>query len=285
MAYRTTAITLLGLAGAALLAKNGEAASFNCQAAATPTEKAICANGQLSSLDDQTSGMYYAIIGASWPAATLSAVKSAQAKFLKQRDSCGADVNCLVDAYTSQIMYLTRTEKELPPSTGDWASFTSPTSDFSIRYPRGYTVDPAYNYQAFGGDTDISGVSFTIPEAMTKGTNLDSDTHVSVETLPHAVSCTADLFLSEDPSGVGKVHKVKEGDTEYSVMQADEGAAGNIYEQYLYALIGISPCLAVRYLIHSGDVGAYDPATVHAFDKPALLSQFDRIRKSLVIGR
>ena len=101
MAYRSVTITLLGLAGGALLTKNCEAASFDCQAAATPTEKAICANSQLSSLDDQTSAMYHAIIGASLPAATLSAVKSAQVKFLQQRDICGTDFNCLVDAYTS----------------------------------------------------------------------------------------------------------------------------------------------------------------------------------------
>ena len=284
MAYRSVTITLLGLAGAALLTKNGEAASFDCQAAATPTEKAICANSQLSSLDDQTSAMYYAIIGASLPAATLSAVKSAQVKFLQQRDSCGADVNCLVDAYTSQITYLKQTEKELPPSTGGWATFTSPTSDFSIRYPRGYTVDTTYSYQD-GGVTDIPGVSFTIPEAMTKGTNLDVDTYVSVETLPHAVACTADLFVSEDPSDVGKVHTVKEGETEYSVVQASEGVAGSVYDQYLYALIGTSPCLAVRYFIHSDQIEDYDPGTVHAFDRPALLRQFDQMRKSLVIGR
>jgi hypothetical protein len=55
-----------------------------------------------------------------------------------------------------------------------------------------------------------------------------------------------------------------------------------VYEQYAYALIGSSPCLAVRYFIHPGEMGAYD-ASVHAFDRPALLSQFDRIRKSLVI--
>lgn len=284
MAHCSVTIALLGLAWAGLFANNGEAASFDCQAAATPTEKVICADSRLSSLDDQTSAMYYAIVGASLPALTLSAVKAAQVKFLQQRDSCGADVNCLVDVYTSQITYLEQTGKELPPSTGDWATFTSPTSGFSISYPRGYTVDTTYSYQD-GGAAGIPGVSFTIPEAITKGTNLDADTYVSVETLPDAVACTADLFLSEDPSGTGKVRTVKEGETEYSVMQASEGAAGNVYDQYLYALIGSSPCLAVRYFIHSGNMGMYDPGTVHAFDRPALLTQFDKIRKSLVIGR
>jgi uncharacterized protein len=113
MAHRSFVLALPILACAALAPSAGLAASFNCKAAATATEKAICANGQLSSLDDQTSGMYYTIVGASPPAATLSAVKSAQAKFLQQRDSCGADFNCLVDAYTSQIMYLKQTKEQL----------------------------------------------------------------------------------------------------------------------------------------------------------------------------
>jgi len=113
IAYRSFALALPLLALAALAPGAAEAASFNCKAAATPTEKAICGNNQLSSLDDQTSGMYYTIIGASPPAATLSAVKSAQATFLRQRDSCGADFNCLVDAYTSQIMYLKQTKEQL----------------------------------------------------------------------------------------------------------------------------------------------------------------------------
>ena len=113
MAYRSFAWALPLLAFAVLAPSVGHAASFNCKAAATPTEKAICGNNQLSSLDDQTSGMYYTILGASPPAATLSAVKNAQASFLKQRDSCGADFNCLVDAYTSQIMYLKQTKEQL----------------------------------------------------------------------------------------------------------------------------------------------------------------------------
>jgi membrane-bound inhibitor of C-type lysozyme len=168
------------------------------------------------------------------------------------------------------------------PGTGDWTSFASPAFGFSVRYPRGYTVDPAYRYQALGPGKEISGVSFTIPEAMTKGTNLGSDTRVSVETLPKAESCTAGPFLS---SVMGKVRKVKEGGVEYSVAELDDAGAGNLFEEHVYALVGTSPCLAVRYFIHSANIGNFDPGTVRAFDKPALLRPFDKIRKSLVIGR
>jgi len=36
----------------------------------------------------------------------VSQVKSQQVKFLQQRNACGANYNCLVSAYTAQIMYL-----------------------------------------------------------------------------------------------------------------------------------------------------------------------------------
>lgn len=84
----------------------GHAASFNCALAATPTEHAICDNPQVSTLDEQTAGLYYRIISSGAPASTVSQVKASQVNFLAQRNSCGAGYNCLISAYTSQIMYL-----------------------------------------------------------------------------------------------------------------------------------------------------------------------------------
>jgi uncharacterized protein len=84
----------------------GHAASFNCALAKTPTEHAICDNPQVSTLDEQTSGLYYQIISSGAPVATVSQVKASQVNFLAQRNSCGAGYDCLISAYTSQIMYL-----------------------------------------------------------------------------------------------------------------------------------------------------------------------------------
>jgi uncharacterized protein len=79
------------------------AASFNCTHAALVT---ICSDQQLNRLDEQTAGMYYLIVASGAPAATIRGVKSQQGKFLAQRNGCGTNHNCLIDAYTSQIMYL-----------------------------------------------------------------------------------------------------------------------------------------------------------------------------------
>lgn len=89
------------------------AASFNCQQASLPAEKAICANTNLSHLDEQTAGMYFTIVGSGAPAATVTEVKSSQAKFVQIRNACGANVDCLVDAYTSQMMFLKNIKSNL----------------------------------------------------------------------------------------------------------------------------------------------------------------------------
>ncbi|TDR94741.1 lysozyme inhibitor LprI family protein [Enterovirga rhinocerotis] len=99
------------IGAAPLAASSGaSAASFDCKLAALPAEKAICGNANLSRLDDSTAGMYLLIVGSGAPAATMSRVKQAQTKFLQTRNACGTDIDCLVDAYTSQMMFL-RNEK------------------------------------------------------------------------------------------------------------------------------------------------------------------------------
>jgi uncharacterized protein len=84
----------------------GHAASFNCSHAALPAEITICGDQQLSRLDEQSAGLYYLIVASGAAASTIREVKSQQGKFLAQRNGCGTNYNCLIDAYTSQIMYL-----------------------------------------------------------------------------------------------------------------------------------------------------------------------------------
>lgn len=90
-----------------------EAASFNCAHATLPAEQTICGNANLSKLDEQTAGMYFVIVGSGAPQATVNQVKASQSTFIKQRNACGTDVDCLVDAYTSQMMYLKNEKSNL----------------------------------------------------------------------------------------------------------------------------------------------------------------------------
>jgi uncharacterized protein len=82
------------------------AAGFDCAKAASPTEKTICADAGLSSLDGQ--------LAAAWKKALAkggdtAALKAAQLKWLKQRDRCGNDAPCLGDRYRERLASLNGT--------------------------------------------------------------------------------------------------------------------------------------------------------------------------------
>jgi membrane-bound inhibitor of C-type lysozyme len=163
----------------------------------------------------------------------------------------------------------------------NWTAYASSMMGFSILYPSSYTADDSYTYQAMGPGKDINGVKFTIPASMAAGTNLSSDSYVSVEVKPNIQNCSADLFL-DSPQ---KVSNVTDGTVEYSMAQGGGVGAGNLYDETVYAIPGSNPCTAVRYFVHSTQLGNYPAGTRTAFDKDALLAQFDQIRHSLTLGR
>lgn len=53
------------------------------------------------------------IVGSDAPPATITEVKASQSKFIAQRNACGTDVDCLVDAYTAQMMFLKNEKSNL----------------------------------------------------------------------------------------------------------------------------------------------------------------------------
>jgi hypothetical protein len=159
--------------------------------------------------------------------------------------------------------------------------FASSTLGFTFRFPQNYTVDQKYTYEALGPGKGIKGVKFTIPAAATTGTNLSKDTYISVEVLPKATTCTADLFLDNSR----KATTFSDNGVDYSVATTSGAGAGNLYDETVFAIPGTSPCTAVRYFIHSTQVANYPAGTVKAFDRTGLINEFDNIRRSLVIGR
>ncbi|EXF96626.1 hypothetical protein HK44_016225 [Pseudomonas fluorescens HK44] len=78
-----------------------ESASFDCNKASNAVEFAICGNGQLSSLDDSLSLEYRQALSRN------PNIKKFQLDWLTgPRDSCGAQVACLVSAYQQQLEML-----------------------------------------------------------------------------------------------------------------------------------------------------------------------------------
>ena len=76
---------------------------------------------------------------------------------------------------------------------------------------------------------------------------------------------------------------MNDGGVTYSVASTTDAGAGNRYEEQVYALAGANPCIAVRYFIHTTELGNYPAGTRVAYDRAALLAQFDAIRHSLTL--
>ena len=153
------------------------------------------------------------------------------------------------------------------------------TTTFALQYPPEYALGEAYAYDQFGPKKLIHGVSLAIPAAMATGTTLSAGTDLSVEQLPRAKKCTGDIFINADV----KTQTVTEGGIDYSFATTSGAAAGNRYEEQVYALATSSPCTAVRYYIHSTDIGAYPAGTVREFDRITLIDAFDTIRRSVIM--
>ncbi len=154
------------------------------------------------------------------------------------------------------------------------------TNNFTLRYPAGYTVEDSYYYELLGPNRAIAGVRFTIPASMATGTNLSSDSYISVEHLD-IPSCSPKHFL---PVGQDlQVTTVDDGDFTYLMASTSDAGAGNRYEEYVHTIEGANPCVAIRYFIHYSAIENYPAGSVTEFDKPELLAQFDSIRGSLTI--
>jgi membrane-bound inhibitor of C-type lysozyme len=161
--------------------------------------------------------------------------------------------------------------------------YSSGAQGFSIRYPAGYTLDDTYTYTGLGPVQTIKGTKFTIDPAIATGTNLSEDSYVSVEEIAGVNQCTADKFL--DLSNGGTAVDLKDGGTDYSFASTTGAGAGNRYEESVYAIPGTQPCVAVRYFVHYGVLENYPAGKVSAFDRQALLGQFDKIRRTLTLAQ
>lgn len=171
-------------------------------------------------------------------------------------------------------------EVEVPGQTPR-STYASSTMGITVKYPKSYTLGEGYQYTGFP-KKPILGVKFIIPGAMATGTNLsNADTGVSIEQLPRAINCTADIFLVANV----RASSVTENGFTYSVATTSDAAVGNRYEEIVYALPGTKPCTAVRYFLHFAAIENFGPDNpVREFDRAAILADFDKIRASLQLS-
>lgn len=97
---------LTAAAALAALASPAAAASFDCSKARAPDEIAICANPDVSALDSEMGGLWFAYSQIPFLMGMNGNRQDEAHAFLATRAACGANVACLTSAYAARIATL-----------------------------------------------------------------------------------------------------------------------------------------------------------------------------------
>lgn len=95
-----------GAAAMLLPAAAASAAGFDCSKAASPDELAVCNNPQLSALDSEMTGLWYAYSRVPLLMGMSGNRHDDAEAFLARRRACGGDIACLTRAYDERIAVL-----------------------------------------------------------------------------------------------------------------------------------------------------------------------------------
>lgn len=180
----------------------------------------------------------------------------------------------VVVAIAVWLLFMSGQRASNVPADG-WSVYEGPY--FTVSYPSGYIVNPSYTFD-ISPEKRVEGVSFTVDPRMASGTNLGTDTRITVESIPTLSSCNAAAYLdgSHTPFTV-----VERGKT-YSVATSSGAGAGNFYEEVVYVRTdNLGPCPAVHYYIHNLNIQNFPEGTVVEYDRFKLLEEFDKLRLSL----
>jgi len=125
------------------LAAEAQGASFDCEKAGTAVEKLICADAELSKLDEEMTAAYKtALQDEKQP----DSVRQTQKKWLKERNNCPAvDAGCVKRAYETRLHILSSPAAAIPTDTGtehqqDAALPNEKTGRFNFELTKGQGV-------------------------------------------------------------------------------------------------------------------------------------------------
>jgi uncharacterized protein len=99
-------LSVAGLAAFCLVPGSAKAAGFDCAKASAPDERAVCSDPQLSSLDSEMTGLWYAYSKVPMLMGGNGERQTEAEQFLATRRKCGSDAACLGRAYAARITQL-----------------------------------------------------------------------------------------------------------------------------------------------------------------------------------
>lgn len=150
---------------------------------------------------------------------------------------------------------------------------------FKINTPEDFKIDENYRY-LLPGNKYLEGVKFSVPERFFKGTNLSSETYISVEKISNPLSaCSMDEFSGyHELTGIEKVGKLS-----FSKAISISAGVGNRYDETILVTKVEDGCLGIRFFIHYTVIENYPEGSVKEYDDKLLRETFSDIFKTIEI--
>ena len=164
-----------------------------------------------------------------------------------------------------------------------WKTYTG-SLPFSISYPQDWIVNQSYQNTTLGPNKTLDGVGFAVPQAFVTGTNLSSDSSISVENNTTSTDCDASEFLDDAVPAGSKTITIN-GQT-WSLATGSDAGAGNRYQEtvvsFPHSVTPTDPCLGIRLFLHYGALENYPTGTVKAFDQDAITRIYESMVNSFI---
>lgn len=101
-------LVLTAAIGITMITNAAQAQSFSCSRAEVPSEMAICNNENLLMKDERVAGLYADAFVKATQTDNANSLTVQHSTWLKRRNACKADFNCLEKRYDERIWGLAR---------------------------------------------------------------------------------------------------------------------------------------------------------------------------------
>ena len=152
--------------------------------------------------------------------------------------------------------------------------YKNATYGFQFQYPSSMSAgNSGYGY------LDVPVVSFQISQQYPKTNFDDAGFAVSASPVKSLSECLAKSSPTEDDKNAFKT-KTSINGTDFYSAEGNEGACGNIYESKIYRALSGSQCIELIEVIHTSNIGNFDPGTVKAVDEKPIWKILDQVAAS-----
>jgi hypothetical protein len=170
----------------------------------------------------------------------------------------------------------TATEENIDQNINETMTYSNLKAGYQIDYPKSFPVSYRNEKSSVGPQ-----VSFNFPKSFTQGTNLAPDSVVEVEIIKGSL-CAASDFLVE-PDTTGDETQVTIHDLNFNIATSTGAAAGNRYEQVVYAIQNLNMCYGIKLFLHTTTVANYPAGTVKEFDRAKVNEVYNNMLNSFQI--